>query len=216
MGVASGTFATGTTLPNDAEMIDRYGVSRTVLREALKTLEAKGMVEARAKVGTRVQPRSRWNLVDRQVLFWIFHAPPEHGFLESLTEVRDGLELQASRLAAERRQAEQIRMMRYWLAQHEIAAHSAEGAGLAAFEIHRLVAEASQNALLRSATALAEFGLAAALRAQLTAGVEDFAVGKSKLYAALVDHVEAGQAALAVAAMQAILAVDAAASLCGV
>ena len=50
-GVASGAFALGSILPNDAEMIERYGVSRTVLREALKTLEAKGMVEARAKVG---------------------------------------------------------------------------------------------------------------------------------------------------------------------
>jgi len=215
MGVASGAFAAGTTLPNDAEMIGRYGVSRTVLREALKTLEAKGMVEARAKVGTRVQPRSRWNLVDRQVLFWIFHAPPEHGFLESLTEVRGGLELQATRLAAERRQAEQIRMMRYWLSQHEIAAHSAEGAGLAAFEIHRLVAEASQNVILRSAIVLAEFGLAAALRAQLGAGVEDFSVGKAHLYAALVDHVEAGHPQFAVATMDAILTEDAAVSRLG-
>lgn len=74
LGVASGAFPLGSILPNDAEMMDRYGVSRTVLREALKTLEAKGLVEARAKVGTRIQPRSRWNLFDRQVLFWIFHA----------------------------------------------------------------------------------------------------------------------------------------------
>ena len=142
LGVASGTFALGSILPNDAEMMDRYGVSRTVLREALKTLEAKGLVEARAKVGTRVQPRSRWNLFDRQVLFWIFHAQPEPGFLESLIETRRSLEVQAAELAARRRTAEHVRMMRYWLQQHDLSAHMAEPCGLAAYEIHRLMFEA--------------------------------------------------------------------------
>jgi DNA-binding FadR family transcriptional regulator len=208
MGVASGSFPMGSVLPGDAEMIARYDVSRTVLREALKTLEAKGLVEARAKVGTRVQPRSRWNLFDRQVLFWIFHAPAEAGFLDGLAEVRRSLELQAAGLAAERRQAEQMRMMRYWLAQHQVSAAMPEGCGLAAFEIHRLVAEATQNALLRSATGVVEFGLAAALRAQMAAGVTDFAAEKSGQYDALVAHIEAGRPEAAVAAMDAILRAD--------
>lgn len=208
MGVASGAFPVGSVLPGDAEMIDRYGVSRTVLREALKTLEAKGLVEARAKVGTRVQPRSRWNLFDRQVLFWIFHAPPEPGFLESLAEVRRGLEMQAAGLAAERRQAEQVRMMRYWLAQHQMSADLPEALGLAAFEIHRLVAEATQNALLRSATGLVEFGLAVALRAQMAAGSGGLAAAKAAHYAGLVTAIEAGRPGAALAAMEAILSAD--------
>lgn len=128
------------------------------------TLEAKGPVEARAKVGTRVPPCSRWNLFDRQVLFWIFHSKPEAGFLESLTELRRTLETQAATLAAKRRTAEQIRMMRYWLQQHEISAQMAESCGLASYEIHRLVFEASRNPLLRSATGLLEYALAIALR----------------------------------------------------
>ena len=84
LGIASGRLAVGSILPNDAEMMDAYGVSRTVLREALKTLEAKGLVEARAKVGTRVLPRNRWNLFDRQVLAWIQEAGPDAAFLASL------------------------------------------------------------------------------------------------------------------------------------
>lgn len=208
MGVASGAFPVGSTLPGDAEMMDRYEVSRTVLREAVKTLEAKGLVEARAKVGTRVLPRNRWNLFDRQVLFWIFHAAPEPGFAESLTEVREGLEMQAVALAAGRRQAEQMRMMRYWLAQTRIAAGMVENYGLAAYEIHRLVAEASQNPVLRSSTGLTEYALAMALRGQIAAGVEDFARDKSAEFDALVGAIEAADPPAAGRAMAAVLQRD--------
>lgn len=208
MGVASGTFPVGSVLPGDAEMIDRYGVSRTVLREALKTLEAKGLVEARAKVGTRVLPRSRWNLFDRQVLFWIFHAPPDPEFAVSLCEMRRVIELQAAALACERRQAEQMRMMRYWLAQHEMAVDMAEGSGLAAFEIHRMVAEATHNALQRAATGIVEFGLAVALRAQIATASQGFGAEKAPIYERLVTNIEAGRSGAAVADMAAILSAD--------
>ena len=208
MGVASGAFPVGSTLPGDAEMMDRYEVSRTVLREAVKTLEAKGLVEARAKVGTRVLPRNRWNLFDRQVLFWIFHATPEPGFAESLAEVRAGLEMQAAGLAAARRQAEPMRMMRYWLAQTQIAAGMVENYGLAAFEIHRLVAEASQNPVLRASTGLTEFALAMALRGQLAAGVGDFAAQKSRPSEALIAAIDRGDIGGAEAGMADLLFID--------
>lgn len=208
MGVASGAFPVGSTLPGDAEMIDRYDVSRTVLREAVKTLEAKGLVEARAKVGTRVLPRNRWNLFDRQVLFWIFHATPEPGFAEGLTEVRIGLEMQAATLAASRRQAEHLRMMRYWLAQTHVASGMVENYGLAVFEIHRLVAEASHNPVLRSATGLVEFSLALVLRAQMARGLTDFAAEKAQTYADLVAAIDRDDEAASGAAMAQILALD--------
>ena len=98
LGIASGRFAVGTILPNDAEMMSLYGVSRTVLREALKTLEAKGLVEARAKVGTRVLSRSRWNLFDRQVLTWVHEAGPDLALLNAFIEMRESVELQTGRL----------------------------------------------------------------------------------------------------------------------
>jgi DNA-binding FadR family transcriptional regulator len=208
LGIASGTLALGSILPGDAELIDRYGVSRTVLREALKTLEAKGLVEARAKVGTRVQPRNRWNLFDRQVLFWIFHGKPEPGFVDSVIEIRRTLEVQAARLAAGRRTSEQVRMMRYWVQQHDIAATVAESCGLAAYEIHRLVFEASLNPLLRSATGLVEFAVASSLRNQMARGVADFAAPKAGLYAALVQALEVGNADAAVEVVGQLLAID--------
>ena len=68
--IVSGRLPQGTLLPGDQELLAEYGVSRTVLREALRTLSAKGMLQARARVGTRVQPRSAWTLFDPDVLRW--------------------------------------------------------------------------------------------------------------------------------------------------
>src|SRR5690606_12566225 len=58
--IVSGQYAEGSILPPDTELLERFRVSRTVLREALKTLAAKGLIEARARIGTRVLPRNRW------------------------------------------------------------------------------------------------------------------------------------------------------------
>ena len=91
LAIVSGTYAEGAILPSDSELLERFGVSRTVLREALKTLAAKGLIEARARIGTRVLPRNRWNLFDADVLAWFFELGPEVSFLRSLAEVRIGM-----------------------------------------------------------------------------------------------------------------------------
>ncbi|MFN4207238.1 MAG: FadR/GntR family transcriptional regulator, partial [Agrobacterium albertimagni] len=118
-GVISGRYPIGTTLPNDAELMEEFEVSRTVLREALKTLEAKGLLEARPKVGTKVAKKSRWSLYDPQVLAWHLEAPVDAEFLSGLHEVRRSLEPQAAAEVARRRTADQIRLMLYWIHQME-------------------------------------------------------------------------------------------------
>ena len=208
IGIASGRLAVGSILPNDAEMMDTYNVSRTVLREALKTLEAKGLVEARAKVGTRVLPRSRWNLYDRQVLGWIQEAGPGLVFLQSYVELREMIEMQTAGLAAQRRSAEQLRMLLYWLHQRSAMAALAEPFALAEFEFHRILCEASQNPFLRAASALVEFGVVQAIAPQLRAGVADFASAKAVIYQALADAVGHAEPEAAGVAMAEILAVD--------
>ncbi|GLS87048.1 hypothetical protein GCM10010873_20220 [Cypionkella aquatica] len=208
IGIASGRLAVGAILPNDAEMMDRYGVSRTVLREALKTLEAKGLVEARAKVGTRVLSRSRWNLYDRQVLGWIQEAGPDAAFLRSYVELREVIEMQTARFAAARRSAEQLRMLLYWLSQRSTMAALAEPFALAEFEFHRILCEASQNPFLRAAQGLVEFGVVQAIAPQVKAGAQDFAAQKSALYQALADAVARNAPDAAAEAMAAILASD--------
>ena len=208
VGIASGRQAVGSILPNDAEMMDAYGVSRTVLREALKTLEAKGLVEARAKVGTRVLPRNRWNLFDRQVLGWIQESGPDTAFLTSFVELRDTIELQTAGLAAQRRSAEQLRMLVYWQNQRSQSATMPEPYALAEFEFHRILCEATQNPFLRAASALVEFGVVQAIAPRLTAGLTEFSSEKEPHYQALAEAVGHGDPPAARAAMTAILEQD--------
>ena len=66
--ILRGEFAPGTLLPNEAEWCRVYKVSRTAVREAIKTLSGKGMILSRPKIGSRVEPRTSWNLLDRDVL----------------------------------------------------------------------------------------------------------------------------------------------------
>lgn len=208
LGIASGRLAVGSILPNDAEMMDAYGVSRTVLREALKTLEAKGLVEARAKVGTRVLPRSRWNLFDRQVLAWIQEAGPDAAFLASFLELRNSIELQTASLAAQRRSAEQLRMLLYWQNQRGLSGSMAEPYALAEFEFHRTICEATQNPFLRAASALVEFGVVQAMIPRLRAGLIEFSLEKHEFYHTLADAIGQGMPDVAQSAMAAILSID--------
>ena len=68
--IVAGEFPVGTTLPGDADLAARFKVSRTVLRESMKTLAAKGLVVPRARIGTRVTPRAQWNLFDSDIEPW--------------------------------------------------------------------------------------------------------------------------------------------------
>ena len=79
--------------------------SRTVLREAIKVLAAKGLVESRPKTGTRVRPRHNWHLLDPDVMAWQQDGPPSVAFLQKLTEVRLIVEPAAAERAAQRASA---------------------------------------------------------------------------------------------------------------
>ena len=160
VAIVRGDFAEGAILPSDMELLAKFSVSRTVLREALKTLAAKGMIEARARIGTRVLPRARWNLFDADVLAWHFEAGPDVDFLRSVAEVRIGIELESAALAAERRSDEQ--------AEHLVALAGAMGDATTAEEFaradlafHRAVAETSNNPFMASISTLVEVALTA-------------------------------------------------------
>jgi DNA-binding FadR family transcriptional regulator len=207
--IVSGDMPVGSGLPGDAEMMDRFGVSRTVLREALKTLEAKGLVEARAKVGTRVLPQSRWNLFDRQVLAWKLESGPSPAFVAALQAVRQSLEVQAAEAAARHREAEHVRLLHYWLNQRGVMSHQPEPFAMAEYEIHRVVAEASGNPFLRAASAVVEFGVAVAVKARMLgedAPPDGLAPAQASQYEALVLAVERGEVEAAGRAMQALVA----------
>lgn len=161
LAIVSGQYAEGEILPPDSELLERFGVSRTVLREALKTLAAKGLIEARARIGTRVLPRNRWNLFDADVLAWFFELGPEVSFLRSLAEVRIGIEIEAAALAAERCSPDMAEAL---MASVDQMAASETPADFARhdLEFHRLVAASSGNPFMASISALVEMALTAA------------------------------------------------------
>ena len=68
-GIVAGEFPEGAVLPAEPVLLARFGVSRTLLREAVKTLSGKGLLEARTRVGTRVRERAAWNLFDREAIY---------------------------------------------------------------------------------------------------------------------------------------------------
>lgn len=191
--IVTGQFAIGSVLASDAVMMETYGVSRTVLREALKTLEAKGLVEARPKVGTRVSPRIRWNFFDPQVLAWHFEAAPNPAFYESLFRAREVLETPMIALAAAHRTAEHVRLLKYWCHQMETADDSIEQFGLACLEVHGVIAESAQDMLLRSVIGVVELTLALALTRDFSISGADYRMQSVALFLQLTDAIERGE-----------------------
>lgn len=106
--IVHGFFAPGALLPNEAQWAGAFGVSRSVVREAVKILMAKGLLLSRPRVGSRVEPKENWNLLDRDVLSWYAAAPDKLAFLKTLQEFRYIIEPEACALAAERRSDEQM------------------------------------------------------------------------------------------------------------
>ncbi|UJW84120.1 FadR/GntR family transcriptional regulator [Devosia sp. SL43] len=208
LGIVTGKFPVGSILASDAAMMESYGVSRTVLREALKTLEAKGMIEARPKVGTRVSPASRWSFFDPQVLSWHFYAKPDRRFYESLFDIRLSLETRAAQLACERRTADNIRLMKYWLHQMDLAEDNLEAHGLSGLEIHRAIAESSGNTLLRSVTGIVELTLALALKSLGDTTTSDYQKTALAAHTALLTAIEHNKPSDASTAVEQIIALD--------
>lgn len=98
--IVGGRFGAGSTLPREEEIGEELRVSRTVVREAMRTLAAKGMVEVRRRHGTRVRPIDSWSLFDPDVVHWRMTRGLTRGFIEDLIRFRLGIEPYAAGLAA--------------------------------------------------------------------------------------------------------------------
>ena len=101
--IVSGLRKPGDVFGGEIEASEALGVSRTAYREAIRILAAKGLVESRPKAGTRVTPRSRWNMLDVDVLAWTFEGEPDTDFIIDLFELRGVIEPAAAAFAAARR-----------------------------------------------------------------------------------------------------------------
>jgi GntR family transcriptional regulator, galactonate operon transcriptional repressor len=141
--------------PNEGELCKQLGVSRTVVREAVKVLADKGMVQVRPRSGTQGRPRSDWNQLDPDILVWMSELKPEPHFLRDVCEVRLGIEPIASGFAALRGSQDEITAIRQCLERRlEIqVADDLAGAVDADLQYHTAVVAASHNSLFRQLNA---------------------------------------------------------------
>ena len=100
--ILSGAWAPGNRLPTEHELGETLGVSRTALRESIRILAGKGLIESRTRSGTVVQPSAQWNHLDSDLLAWREELEPDLDFVRGLTEARQVIEPAAAAFAAMR------------------------------------------------------------------------------------------------------------------
>lgn len=162
--IMRGQLVSGEIIDQDA-LLTEFQVSRTVIREAIKVLTTKGLVDARPRLGTFVTERQRWQLLDSDVMTWRSEGTPDALLVLELSEVRQVLEPAAARLAAVRRTPEQCAEIQDAMtalvatfessgaasrgaASRGAASHAAASHAAADLAFHRAVLAASGNELL--------------------------------------------------------------------
>ena len=155
-----GRIVTGRIAPG--EVIDlsvlegELGVSRTVLRESLKVLAAKGLVDARQKRGTFVRQRADWNMLDTDVIRWRSADASDGALMDDLDEVRSIIEPAGARFAAQRRTEADLAALDMALATMAEAADAVQ----ADLTFHRALLAATHNELLQRMEMVIEVDLA--------------------------------------------------------
>ena len=205
--IVSGRIAEGSLLPNDAELSMRFGVSRTVLRETMKTLAAKRLVEPKAKVGTRVLDRSSWNFFDPDVLGWRCEAGIDQEFVKHLAEIRLALEPAAAAAAALQASNEDIVLLYVIAAKFDNPQHTPESIAKVDLEFHLAVAHMSGNPFMRSASGLIEAALAISFQLSSPAASPDTIAEIASNHLRIVHAIAARDADAAVKAMRHVIEV---------
>lgn len=147
--IVAGEYPEGTMIPLDPDICEMFGVSRTVVREAKKTLIAKGLIQSKAKVGTHVRSSDDWNMFDEDVLLW--HASQKNPslFYEELFEIRMIFEPAAAAKAATLANAVDSSRLSELCDEMETAEDRATFA-IADYEFHKHILKLSKNRFLHS------------------------------------------------------------------
>ena len=135
----------GATFPTEAELAKQHGVSRSVTREAVKMLTAKGLLSARPRQGTTVQPTTSWNLFDTDVLRWLLARQFSIDLLRQFNELRVAIEPEAAALAARVATADDIERVNAGLKRMERAERGDDDALESDIAFHVAVLRASRN-----------------------------------------------------------------------
>jgi DNA-binding FadR family transcriptional regulator len=199
--ILKGIHKPGTNMPPEPTLIERFQVSRTVMREVTKTLAAKGFVVSKTRVGTRVLDPVNWSLFDADVLAWRVRMGLDDSFMQSLTEIRCAVEPAAAALAAKRRSPTDIARLRAIVAQMSIVTHTRQSFAEVDLDFHLAIGSASGNPLMRAVANVIEVALVANF--SMSSPVDD--PGDHEItangHAAIVDAIESRDEVAAAAAM---------------
>lgn len=142
--IVSGQFAER-AFPSEADLVKEYGISRSITREAVKMLTAKGLVGARPKRGTFALPEEAWSLFDPDVLRWLLDRKASRDLLRQFNELRIAVEPQAAALAAQRATPVQIEAIKAALLRMERAELGEDDTLEADIAFHIATLRASNN-----------------------------------------------------------------------
>ncbi|MBZ6141805.1 MULTISPECIES: FadR/GntR family transcriptional regulator [Streptomyces] len=202
--IVGGAWAPGDPLPVEDVLAAGIGVSRGILREAVKALVAKGMLRVRPRTGTRVLPPEHWNHLDRDVLRWK-QARDATALLRDTGELRRIVEPEAARLAAHRAGPDDVRVLYDSLAAMEAAAAAPGRSGYVEADIafHRALLDASGNRLLGSLGRAVDIALEHSFVVSTrTPGAVEASLPRHR---AVVQAVEAGDPVAAAAAVLSVI-----------
>ena len=147
--IVAGKLGPDELLPIEADLARKFRVSRASLREGLRALAAKGLIEARTRRGTIVRPKQCWDILDPDVLAWMAHAPPDQEFLMALLELRTSIEPAAARLASLRASPRQIlEIEESWRAMAASLPHDIDACCRHDLDLHERIIAAAGNAFL--------------------------------------------------------------------
>ena len=152
-------------MPGEIELGRRYGASRTVVREALKLLSAKGLIASRKRSGTRARPREAWNMLDADVLAWrLSDGQAEPKFVSDLLHVRAVVEPAAAAMAARSHTRKTLAPIEEAFAEMERTAHDRVAFADPDRRFHKAILVATGNDFMVAFAALTEAALGAFVR----------------------------------------------------
>jgi len=201
--IISGEIAAGEILATEDIASANMDVSRTAYREAIKVLTAKGLLESRPKVGTRVRDRAKWNMLDPDILLWASELGSTTAFADALFEFRQIIEPAAARLAAEKGSTAQKECIRDALTKMATTEPATRENVKADLEFHAAILRASGNELLSSLNHVVEALLARSFA--ISSRRPDARETSIPLHQAVCEHIERGQGAQAQSAMATLL-----------
>ncbi|MFQ6172798.1 FadR/GntR family transcriptional regulator [Oryzobacter sp. R7] len=202
--IVSGAVPEGSVLRID-RLDERFGVSRSVVREAVRVLSSMGLVETRRRVGVLVRPRAQWHVFDPRIIRWRLDSPGREEQLLSLGELRQGFEPVAAGLAAGRATREQCARMAAAVMEMQVHAKARD---LEAYleadqDFHATMLEASGNEMLAALAGVVGEVLAGRTHHDLMPSRPN--PEAIRLHSEVAQAIGAGDAAAATAAMAAII-----------